>query len=1032
MTRVCKNTLKLAVFVFTALFFSVCALASDAAVDDVYTIAEFDEASDTFSAGSNTDGARLAVMQAEQGGAAVERSCLEIVSSYRYINSIRSVSASFNEAIDLSEYRRFEYDIYVPLYEHDPRAVYYTRVKLFSSDGSTSEKLVTVEGGVWHHVEADISGFSGRSSIVAAEIALIVDTSVVRTVTDSFYIDSVCASGVVDRDMTSRFLFDKFEVVGAESHITTDKTKILFNSEENSPLYISAEPVMPRVHYPVNCLRIMLANRTDSSSLIINYKTMDSQAVSEDKSVTVAIEPQSEARYYYAYVGDASKLQSFEMIFGEGYGTVELVSISPVHRYMPEEYAVCGEVTACKLYASGAISFSGNVNRDAALAYGDSRIAVYEWNGDALPTPEELADLTSLAEVDMTTRFELIHHISKNNDSVRYSRFIAVVLHADGTYTLISEPFYADNPELGAPNKVALVPDSKGFAANDLSLVADTDSEVTVLVLDSKKFFSSKSEGRIYTYGGCSYYLNGAYLDSVGGNIDMLSAAGVSVLVRLTGWSDALQDELYQAYSTDSYVSYALSVDAVDGTDYLGALSSYIADTWCVGGKVCGVIFGDRENGKVTSDIDMTKQAEMTAQYMRRIYNHIASVNSGATVFISVDDVFDDRPVTDFSRYMLSDYIPALISSAERYGGFSFGISVEVSEEENGSSEYVTVGDCSALTKLIDSTGLQNVRLIFCDSTYNDFSKRLSTLMQNYVLGYYHAYFDNRIDAYIAIAGARGAAVAETVRYIDTTDVSMISNAAMVTMKENSIDELVDGYDEDKLKDRILSTGEPSLTVPDGIKGVYRYFDFDSIANVSGVWTTCYGGEVRVTNDGGSAMTVSLRSNAYGVAGRASWLGVLHNFEYPENFKLTPTVKVTLKVDSVVPDTETEVSVKTILHSSNERFEAAASIPVGEWVTLYIDTKPFNGRRNVESIRLLTGDAKIDDAVLSIKEISGLSFEYENEELAEKVAESREKRRSPDAVPDYRAYYWVGGALLILVATILALVLLSRRRGSSE
>lgn len=1010
------------------LLFSVTATAGG--LSDVYIIADFDEPTNIFSAGTNADGVRTAVLSTESDGAITERTCLEVMSNYRYINSLRCTTAKFDSPLDLSEYRTVSYDIFVPLYEYDPSAVYYTRIRLFSEDGNSTESLVSVKGGVWNTVEADISEWSGRSAVVSAEIALTIDTSVVRTTTNGFYIDSVYASGVVDRQMTSRFLFDSFEVSGGEYTVAPDKSSITFRSDEPTMMQIFCETVMPKASYPVNCLRIRLANGTDSTSLIINYRTMDSKAVSEDKSVTVSIEPRSDARYYYAYVGDASMLQNIEMIFGDGYGIVELISVSPVHRYVADDYAVCGEITACKLYSSQSISFSGNVNRDAALAYQDSRIAIYAWNCTELPSVEELAALTPLASGDMTTRFELIHHIQKNNPTVRNSCFIAVVLHADGTYTLISEPFYVDNPELGAGMTESLEPDAKGFCADDLSLVMDTDSGVTVQELDAGKMFAAKNEGQVYTYGGCSYYLNGSYIDSVNKKIKLLSTAGTSVLIRLVGWSDELGASLTESYSSENYVSYVVSVDAVDGTDYLGAISGYIADMWCADGSVCGVIFGNMENRRVSGDISLTEQAENTVRQLKTVHNHIISSNSGAKVYISVDDAVNAEPMNDFSRYMLDDYLHALISSSNRLGGFDFDIAIEISEEDNEAVEYVEISDCAPILALLEGAGVSDRSLIFCDDTYTDFEKRLSTLMQNYVLGYYNAYFNDRVDAYIAFSGPRGAALAETVRYIDTTDVSIIANAAILTTGVDSIDELIDGYNGDKLKKRVLSSSEMTTQAPDDIKGVYRYFEFDSMADITGIFTASYGGELNLVNDEGSAMAVPLRSDTYGDGGRASWFGIMHNFEYPESIRLTPVIKVTLKLDGVSPDSLTETGVKLVLTSQNERFEATAVMPVGEWVTLYVNTKPFGGRRNTESIRLLVGDAKIDDATLIVKEIDGLSTEYDSEELAGRIAEEREKNRSQNGENDYRTYYWIGGAFLIIVATVLILVLLSRRRNA--
>ena len=1014
------------------LFLSVCTSAAGTPVSYSYTIAEFDSSEEGFAAGSNTDGVRTVTVPDTVNGKTYTRTCLEAVCNYRNINSMKSVTAKFENPHFLAEYRSLVYDIFVPAYASDPNAVYYTRVKLISADGTSFERVIAVEGGRWQNITADISGFVGRSAIVSLEISLVVDTSVVKKTSDGFYIDSVGAAGAVDRDMTSRFLFDEFRVTGGEGTVSDDKTLITLSSEEHAPLYISADLVMPDISYPANSLRIELANGTDSRSVMIHYTTMDSQAVSEAKSVTVEIEPQSGARYYYAYVGDASMLQSMEMIFGDGAGTADLVSVSPVHRYEPEKWAVCGEITSCKLYTSGSVSFSGNINRDAALAYSDSKIAVYSWNRTELPTEQELSLLTPLAIGDMTARFELIHHMDRGGDGVRYGSFIAVVLHADGTYTLISKPFYVDNPALGSSGALTLVPDEKGFSADDLSLVTDAGTGITVISVDAERFFAGKSEGRPFTVDGSSYYINGAYADSLTRKINMLSSAGVMALIRIEGYSEAFASGLEAAYSADMYVSPVISADAVDGTDYLDALAAYIAENLCSGRNVCGIILGLAENTSVRSHISLTESAERMAMDLRSVYNRLLSVNSGAKVYLSVDDSFDCKPLTDFSRYMLVDYIPAVISAAKRLGGFNYDIAVEVSGKDINNGQYISIDNCTALTELLDSLGAENTKLIFCDETHRDFGKRLSTLMHNYVIGYYNSYFNGRIDAYIAIAGARGPALSETVRYIDTTDVQIISNAAIITTKADSIEEIIAGYDKEKLKNRRLSSGEMSAEPPIEADGAFPYFRFDSMTDVSGVWSVCYGDDLKVVNDGGAAMSVSLRSDVYGDGGSPAWFGVLHNFSQPENLKLTPVIKVTLKVDGVVPEDASQIAVKAVFRSENERFEAFSTVNAGEYTTLYIDTKPFGGRRNATSFGLYVGDGEIDGAVLTVRAVEGLSSEYDDKQLAERIAEEREKRRLPDAEPNYRPYFLAGGVVMTVIATVLVLVLLTRRRESPD
>ncbi len=1029
----CKNT----IFALFAALFCGCLLAlsinASPPSDEILMIADFDDSEDGFTGGSNADGVRIITANFGDEGTYAERTCLFVECAYRYPNIMRSTKISFDEPIDLTEYRSFEYDIYVPHYEHDDNALYYVRLNLVSEDGTSSYNLGTAAAGEWCSISADIGSFDGRRAIVEAEIALLVDTSVQNITHHGFYIDSVRAAEIVDREMVDRFLFDTFTVAGAKAEVERGKSAIVMTSEVSEPVLLQAAVVMSELPYPVNCLRVHLENNTGSSQMILHYTTFDSQAISEDKSVTVPIEPNSSGQYYYLPIGDASMLHSIELLFGDGKGEIKLISVSPVYRYEPEKTAFFGKITSCELgYGAESLCIVGEINRNAAISYRDSRIAVFKWNSDVLPEPDELALLTPVVEGEMTTRFELIANLAKNDPASRCSRYLAVILHGDGTYSLIDSPFCASNQSIGAFGVGTFEKGAKGMSCDDLSVVCDSDCKVTVLDFNIRSAFGAKSDSEPYIYGGCLYYPRSAYMESVDKKIRMLSDSGIKVVLRFTGLDTVCENELTSMYASDDYVLNQRVSELEDGVDYLGAIAEYTAGRWATGGSVVGVILGDGENRVAENGISIKEQALRTAGQLYSIYASYISKNSQAKVYVSVTDLYDTDPISKENEYVLFEYLPLLIYCAGKYGDFPWELCVEVTHGDRETADYADAADCEELLGLLDENGASGKNLIFCDDVYSMTGKRLSSLMQSYVLGYCSAYFNERVDAYIAEVSSHASAITDTVKYIDTELSNSIFSAVQLALKSGDLSDIISGFDFDKLPRKRISESEAVYDEPSGIKGRFPYFDFGSASGISDMWYGYYAKNISITNDGGTAMTVLFDSAAWGDVGYASWYGIIHRFGHTENMKLTPILKVNMKLDAVTPISVETVPVKLVLVGENERFESVGSVKTGEWTSVYFDIKSFGDIKNTETIQILVGDSKIYSAELSIRSVEGLSYDHNDDTLSEAIANERLKKLSPDEVKDSALYYWIVGGIVIAAATVVVVVFLSKGKADVD
>ena len=556
---------------------------------------------------------------------------------------------------------------------------------------------------------------------------------------------------------------------------------------------------------------------------------------------------------------------------------------------------------------------------------------------------------------------------------------------------------------------------------------------MSVLELDVRELFVSKNEADPYIYCGEAYYFDGEYLDTLASKINVLNAADVQVLLRIFDWEQSYGEELSALYAEDDYINYAKVSGAPDGVDYIGALGSYIAKKWAADGKVIGVIYGEGEN-IIEEHETLGAMVAQTSRDLRSLYLSLIQANSDAKVYVSLTDMYSDAVQTGDTELGLAEYLPALISETARYGQFPWEIAIDRIYRigDTDGYEFVTVDGCDALRALLSKADSTDKHMIFLDHTYSAPDSRLGTAVKTYVVGTYSAYFSDDIDAYIAITGSRGADIAETVRYIDSEDASVVIDMAKIMLKVDDLSELIDEFDINKLPNRRLVAAEATTTPPTGIKGTFNYYRFDGVSSIGGLSPSYYSRVLRIANDGGSVLSVELDSELWGRDDGAAWLGIGHSFDIPENLRLTPTLAITLKVDNITPSSVAEVPVKLVLKGENERFEATAAVNAGEWTTLYISTGDFRAAKDTEGLQILIGNSEVSSATLKIRSIDGLSREYNDESLESVIAESRLKKSSPDQADSYGAYLPIAIGVLIAAATVIAVMLLSRRKGTNR
>ncbi len=991
------------------------------AADGAIIISDFAADTSGWVAGENVSSVERVDFTWQQDGEEYSRSCLEVFSKSATSDTLRSVVTLFDSPLNLMEYREISFDIYVPPIDGDEEALFLVRLTLIGENGDSTEHLEMIEAGKWNNINARIITWDGRDAIVGAEIAVAVDTVLSSYPADSFYLDDVVTSKRIDKELTARFLFDEYFVQGGTGTLSDDKDMIVLVHGDNTAMSLDAQTSIPESINEANQLRIRLANRTANTFFTLYYSTSDSQATTEDKSVEIPMLPNSDFTDYYVDVGDVSQLHKIRLTFEASVGQVELASISVIPKHNVYDYNTCGKFISCRLSPdASSITFSGEVNRDVASANQSGYIGIYEYTGDEPPTKEKLADMTPLVKTSMATRYGVSWQIPKNSLYMASSSFIAVVVGEDGSYRFISPPFHVENLEVLASGKFTMNVDAKGYSANDISAVGDSDAEITLVEIDINKAFSQSAQPQMYLYRGSTYYLNSEYIDMLSERMTILKKAGTQILLRLY-WQDSVYGTQTAAIGLDNQFV---------GVDRVGALSSYIAKNWVADGTVVGVVYGNGENCLDAGET-FTDNIKITAKNLRSVYMNLIAVNSAAKVYISLTDKYSAEVQNGLSEIGLKEYIPALTAQTAVYTQFPWEIAVECdahSEKESVGGTFISVPNCDELRTLLADCGLPGKHMIFIDSAYAAPDANKSALICDYVVGTYTSKFADDIDAYVAVAGEYSNRISEAVRYVYTSEAYIVENIAKKTLDVDDMAQAVFGYDAKKLETQTLTQTEASADMPDGIKGKFTYYRFDSIAGIGDFYPSYYSSDFRIVNDNGNVMSAELDASD----ATAEWMGVANVLRAKEDLRLTPVLAITLKVDSVSPDTVSQVPVKVVLKSDTERFESLGAVSVGEWTTLYIDTDGFVGAKDTSKIEILAGNSKVSSAVIKLHSIDGLSREYNDESLIQVIEKARLDRDSTVAKIDFGIYLPIGIAVVVVVCTVIALILLSRKKNSKE
>lgn len=235
-----------------------------------------------------------------------------------------------------------------------------------------------------------------------------------------------------------------------------------------------------------------------------------------------------------------------------------------------------------------------------------------------------------------------------------FSKFV-VAVKKDGAFLPISQPGYITNPEV-----IAKYSPSFGNTTSKKGLLVDPDklrtSELDDLGVKHaayniplSRILGNTSNAYYptvyYTYNGRSYAFNGQIIAEYDYIFTTLTNKGITTTAIILndihpGYMELIHPK---ARSGGRAPYYAFNATDADGTEYIAAIGSFLANRYSGSGhgKVMNWVIGNEINARrewnYIEYMDTENYVDEYARAFRILYNAIVSVNGNARVYISLD-----------------------------------------------------------------------------------------------------------------------------------------------------------------------------------------------------------------------------------------------------------------------------------------------------------------------------------------------------------------------------------------------------------
>ncbi len=310
-------------------------------------------------------------------------------------------------------------------------------------------------------------------------------------------------------------------------------------------------------------------------------------------------------------------------------------------------------------------------------------------------TDEDEAITKVYKDTDVTVSVALNHGKS---DTRLYSKFVVAVLK-NGSYQTVSNAKFIENPGAVAGYNYSGMQQSsiKGILVDPLrvSQLADLGVNYATYNIPLANILTT-SGGIEYTYCGVTYHFNSSIISDYDYLFTSLNNMGIDVAaIILDNASRTTFAEFTHpdARSGGSSPYYMFNASDESGVKALAAVGSFLASRYSGSGhgKVSMWIIGNEINAKKEYNwMNSSNLQTFTRAYadsFRVFYNAIKSVNSGAKVYMPLDQQWD-RNKANAVDFDARDFLDYFASYTNEYGNYDWGLAEHPYSYPNGNTAF--------------------------------------------------------------------------------------------------------------------------------------------------------------------------------------------------------------------------------------------------------------------------------------------------------------------------------------------------------
>lgn len=863
------------------------------------------------------------------------------------------------------------------------------------------------------------------------------------------------------RVSAKRFMTEEIAAENADIKNNADMS-VKLTLRSDSPV-MSMRTVAVASNTKANALRIVVRNGSLCSGMKIDYIFKNSAQISESVSVDeISVKPMSDATEYIVYVPSVDTMTQMSIrFFGATSGEIDIVSIGAVSVFYDErEYF--GELSENSYDRDlKKATFAGSVSYEMLLKHPNAKIVLYR-----LAQTEVIEDVRFVhpyvSACEMTLNYKFEFNIESTSEYC--SRYFAAILTEGNKIIPLTSETYLKEDRSHHNNNDEKNDINTGFKGIETDLyVGAVENGTSVAFVDVRLDRMENESGDGYQYildEGKEYYFDRSYILALDEEIKSLSSSGIYVYLRLLLDSPSpVFGHIKKYVIPDKTKYFAIDPQNDETVDNIFAYTDFICSRYAdmAGSGFKGIVLGRSLDKSLEYNycgaVSMNQYADMLAKTYSIIKAALDRSDADTEVIIPLSDdkIGTEVILTLESReedYPADILVRSFLSSLERYGSDVSSISFMLESEgvpdlwtgNNALVGKMTSDNCGDFTEMVKKLSAQykdlSEEIIFC--WFPSESLSTSELLNVYAYNYNFLSCINGIKSYIVsifemeeqsnLSGMSRSleeqifsTIKSTYKYIDTDNNERVCFPALEAAGKNSWSELVDGYSVEKTVKRELFEKEITYSMPEGISGSYKMWDF-STANGTGDWGRSDGcTSLSVyTHAGNSSRSLVATLGLDGIDMKgADYGGIVYHA--PESLLMRDISAVSFEIfipQGVYGDI---FDIRISVEADKVLTESSGIVKAGEHITVYSDISELDEVKCIKiGVRNLSGttEAPVD---VCIDSISIHSRKYNSEELESIVVSGdivNKKEENKDKPEKNEGYASVAVVLIVSLAVV--------------